>query len=121
MNAVPEPDAASDEGRRVRGRLVDGKSLGRDVPPDNLITAGQWWGDNPEPGYVSIEQDYAQWLNLSLGDRLEFEINQQTVFAEVSSFRSVRWDNMQPNFFIIFSPGTIDHLEVPSFHGTDAE
>lgn len=28
----------------------------------------------------------------------------------MSSFRSVRWDNMQPNFFIIFSPGTIDHL-----------
>ena len=48
--------------------------------------------------------------NLSLGDRLEFEINRQTVFAEVSGFRSVRWDNMQPNFFIIFSPGTIDHL-----------
>ena len=37
-------------------------------------------------------------------------MNQQIVSAEVSSFRSVRWDNMQPNFFIIFSPGTIDHL-----------
>jgi putative ABC transport system permease protein len=80
------------------------------VPPDNGITAGEWWGENPQPGYVSIEQDYAEWLDLELGDRLEFEINQQTVFAEVSNFRSVRWDNMQPNFFIIFSPGTIDHL-----------
>ena len=111
LNAGPEPDAALDEGRRVRGRLSRRQvTWADDVPPDNLITAGQWWGDNPEPGYVSIEQDYAQWLNLSLGDRLEFEINQQTVFAEVSSFRSVRWDNMQPNFFIIFSPGTIDHL-----------
>ena len=111
LYAVPEPDAALDEGRRVRGRLSRRQvTWADDVPPDNLITAGQWWGDNPEPGYVSIEQDYAQWLNLSLGDRLEFEINQQTVFAEVSSFRSVRWDNMQPNFFIIFSPGTIDHL-----------
>ena len=29
-----------------------------EVPSDNQITAGQWWGDNPEPGYVSVEQDY---------------------------------------------------------------
>ena len=105
------PGEASGEGRRVRGGLSRRQvTWADDVPSDNLITAGQWWGDSPEPGYVSIEQDYAKWLNLSLGDRLEFEINQQTVFAEVTSFRSVRWDNMQPNFFIIFSPGTINHL-----------
>ena len=111
LNSASEPAADSDEGRRVRGRLSRRQvTWAEDVPPDNQVTAGQWWGDNPEPGYVSVEQDYAQWLNLSLGDRLEFEINQQTVLAEVSSFRSVRWDNMQPNFFIIFSPGTIDHL-----------
>ena len=99
------------EGRRVRGGLSRRQVTWADaVPPDNGITAGEWWGENPQPGYVSIEQDYAEWLDLELGDRLEFEINQQTVFAEVSNFRSVRWDNMQPNFFIIFSPGTIDHL-----------
>jgi putative ABC transport system permease protein len=98
-------------GRRVRGRLSRRQVTWADeVPPDNGITAGDWWGYDPQPGYVSIEQDYAEWLDLELGDRLEFEINQQTVYAEVSNFRSVRWDNMQPNFFIIFSPGTIDHL-----------
>ena len=59
---------------------------------------------------MSIEEEYAGWLDLELGDTIEFEINQQTISAEVSSFRSVRWDNMQPNFFIIFTPGTIDHL-----------
>ena len=80
------------------------------LPMDNRITAGTWWDTDPQPGYVSIEEEYASWLDLEIGDVLEFEINQQTVSAEVSSFRSVRWDNMQPNFFIIFSPGTIDHL-----------
>lgn len=111
QNARAELDEASDEGRRVRGRLSRRQVTWADeVPPENLITAGEWWDENPEAGYVSIEQDYAEWLNLSLGDRLEFEINQQTVTAKVSNFRSVRWDNMQPNFFIIFSPGTIDHL-----------
>jgi putative ABC transport system permease protein len=81
-----------------------------ELPKDNLITSGTWWGVDPQPGYVSIEEEYADWLDLELGDRIEFEVNRQVVTAEVSNFRSVRWDNMQPNFFIIFSPGTIDHL-----------
>ena len=100
----------SDE-TRVRGRLGRRQVTWTDeVPSGNRITAGTWWGENSEAGYVSIEEEYAGWLDLELGDRLEFEVNQQLVSAEVSSFRSVRWDNMQPNFFIIFSPGTIDHL-----------
>tara|TARA_B100001079_G_C16347905_1_gene486741 strand:- start:474 stop:1274 length:801 start_codon:yes stop_codon:yes gene_type:complete len=81
-----------------------------ELPDDNLITAGNWWGADASAGFVSIEREYASWLDLQIGDLLEFEVNQQIVSAEVSSFRSVRWDNMQPNFFIIFSPGTIDHL-----------
>lgn len=103
--------SAEGEGREVRRGLSRRQvTWAVDLPPDNEITAGSWWGEDAEPGYVSIEEDYADWLDLELGDRLEFEVNRQMVTAEVSSFRSVRWDNMQPNFFIIFSPGTIDHL-----------
>ena len=102
---------ASTGGTRVRGRLSRRQVTWADeLPSDYLITGGTWWGEEVAPGYVSIEQEYASWLDLELGDRLEFEVNQLLVSAEVSSFRSVRWDNMQPNFFVIFSPGTIDHL-----------
>lgn len=118
LDTNPQTDAppvnaedATTGGRRVRGRLSRRQvTWSTDLPSDNMITEGIWWGEESEPGYVSIEQEYAEWLDLELGDRLEFEVNQQIVSAEVSSFRSVRWDNMQPNFFIIFSPGTIDHL-----------
>ncbi len=109
--AAPGTESVQENGTRVRGRLSRRQVTWADeVPPDNLITEGAWWGDDPEAGYVSIEEEYASWLGLDIGDRLEFEVNQELVYAEVSNFRSVRWDNMQPNFFIIFSPGTIDHL-----------
>jgi len=103
---------AEEQGQgQVRGRLGRRQvTWADDLPPDNLVTDGAWWTEAVDAGYVSIEDDYAGWLDIEIGDRVEFEINQQTVFAEVSSFRSVRWDNMQPNFFIIFSPGTINHL-----------
>ena len=95
----------------VRGRLSRRQvTWAAELPADNRVTGGEWWEATVEPGFVSIEQDYADWLDIELGDVIEFEINAQTVSAEVSSFRSVRWDNMQPNFFIIFSPGTINHL-----------
>ena len=95
----------------VRGRLSRRQvTWAAELPADNRVTGGEWWEATVEPGFVSIEQDYADWLDIELGDVIEFEINAQTVSSEVSSFRSVRWDNMQPNFFIIFSPGTIDHL-----------
>ena len=95
----------------VRGRLSRRQvTWAAELPADNRVTSGEWWEAIVGPGFVSIEQDYADWLDIELGDVIEFEINAQTVSAEVSSFRSVRWDNMQPNFFIIFSPGTIDHL-----------
>jgi len=104
-------EAEEEEEGQVRGRLGRRQvTWADDLPPDNLITDGAWWSETIDAGYVSIEDDYAGWLDIEIGDRVEFEINQQTVFAEVSSFRSVRWDNMQPNFFIIFSPGTINHL-----------
>ncbi|MFK7864600.1 MAG: ABC transporter permease [Pseudohongiellaceae bacterium] len=111
-----EPSVSSDGASEGDQQQVGGRLSRRQVtwasqlPPDNRVTDGQWWGENSTPGFVSIEEEYAGWLDIELGDIIEFEINQQVVSAEVSSFRSVRWDNMQPNFFIIFTPGTIDHL-----------
>ena len=119
FNESPQSDApplqngqqTSSGGRRVRGQLSRRQvTWSEELPKDNLITSGTWWGVDAQPGYVSIEEEYADWLDLELGDQIEFEVNRQVVTAEVSNFRSVRWDNMQPNFFIIFSPGTIDHL-----------
>ncbi len=104
-------ESAEAEGRRVRGPLGRRQvTWAVDLPADNRVTDGEWWPENPRSGLVSIDEEYADWLNIEIGDTLEFEINQQFVSAEVANFRSVRWDNMQPNFFIIFSPGTIDHL-----------
>ena len=110
--ATGNSEEAEEQGQgQVQGRLGRRQvTWADDLPPDNLITDGAWWSEAVDAGYVSIEDEYAGWLDIEIGDRVEFEINQQTVFAEVSSFRSVRWDNMQPNFFIIFSPGTINHL-----------
>lgn len=101
------PESQSDQQSGTVNRQVTWASQ---LPPDNEMVAGRWWGEEHRPGLVSVEQDYAERLGLALGDELVFRVNQQEITVTVDNMRTVRWDNMQPNFFFIFSPGTLDHL-----------
>jgi putative ABC transport system permease protein len=77
-----------------------------ELPSQNDVIEGSWWAqDYTGPVLISVEKSFAQNGNISIGDELEFTIQGQTFTAEVSNIRSVAWDNMQPNFYIIFSPG----------------
>ncbi|MFW5444014.1 MAG: ABC transporter permease [Methylococcaceae bacterium] len=76
-----------------------------DLPKDNKTVSGRW--DASEKGLVSIEKKLAKSLQVSLGDKLTFTIGSQSVSAKVSHIRTVQWDTMQPNFYMVFSPGTL--------------
>lgn len=74
-------------------------------PDNNLFIAGQ-----PEftgPNQVSVEEENAIELDLKLGDTLQFELPDGTIEVEVVSFRQVQWESFSPNFFFVFSPGTM--------------
>jgi putative ABC transport system permease protein len=79
------------------------------LPANNRIIAGQWFGDR-RGMEISVEAGMAQRLGLALGDELGFAVGDQTVRATITSLRSVRWDSMQPNFFVIFAAGPLDGL-----------
>lgn len=84
-----------------------------ELPQGNALSAGGWWQQAPAaermPG-VSVEAELAQSLNLQLGDLLTFDIGGQQRQARVSSLRTVHWDSFQPNFYMIFQPGTLQGL-----------
>ena len=83
------------------------------LPDDNKILSGEWWPeDYAGDTLVSLERDLAVRNKIKVGDKLEFTIQGRTLEAKVSSIRSVAWDNMQPNFYIIFSPDALN--EFPS-------
>ncbi|AFJ03669.1 hypothetical protein Q7C_2548 [Methylophaga frappieri] len=74
-----------------------------DYPPDNRIVAGQWFADNDTQG-LSIEASLAESLGVTVGDTLGFSSGSETFTATVTSIRTVQWDSMRPNFFIMFPP-----------------
>lgn len=63
---------------------------------------------------ISVESGMAERLHLAIGDALGFQIGDQTITARITSIRSVKWDSMQPNFFVIFAPGQLDALPASS-------
>lgn len=83
-----------------------------ELPEGNELTAGQWWSAQPPQGVpgVSVEAKVAESLKLKLGDHLVFTVAGVNREAQVTSLRSINWDNFQPNFFMIFQPGTLQDL-----------
>lgn len=79
----------------------------KELPEDNKITAGNWWQDT-QTGQVSVEQKLAKSLKIKLGDPLTFTVGSEQFTATVASIRELQWDTMKPNFYMIFSPGTLD-------------
>ncbi|MFM9755321.1 ABC transporter permease [Aeromonas dhakensis] len=74
------------------------------LPPDNTLTAGRWLDG---PGQVSVDKDLAKRLDIVLGDTLGFTIEGRSFKAKVTSLRAIKWDNMRPNFYMIFSPDVL--------------
>jgi putative ABC transport system permease protein len=79
----------------------------KELPEENKIVAGNWW-INQQSVLVSIEQKLADSLKIKLGDLLKFTVGSQQINATVTSIRELRWDTMKPNFYMVFSPGTLD-------------
>lgn len=76
---------------------------------DNKLVAGEWWRPDDGGGpRVSVEIELARSLGLNIGDNLTYDIAGEIVDAKVTSFRDVQWDSFRPNFFMVFSPGTLD-------------
>ncbi|HHO70495.1 MAG TPA: FtsX-like permease family protein, partial [Halothiobacillus sp.] len=103
---ISSADYADPRARRLVEREFN-LSWAQAVPADNRIVAGQWFREGDAPGF-SVETGIGETLGFGLGDRLTFEIDGELVTAEITSERSVQWDSMRPNFFVMASPGLLD-------------
>lgn len=108
--AVKRSVSKESEGDRAVSRDLS-LTWAAELPAGNVVQAGQWWDGQPRelPG-VSVEAKLAGSLNLELGDVLTFNVGGLERQARVSSLREVEWDSFQPNFYMIFEPGTLQDL-----------
>ena len=101
---VSADDYAKPEAKRMLEREFNLSSFAV-FPESNTLLAGQWFDANTQ-GF-SIEKGIGETLGFNLGDRLSFDIAGQRFTETITSVREVRWDSMQPNFFVIAAPGSL--------------
>ncbi|MEO0570098.1 MAG: FtsX-like permease family protein, partial [Bacteroidota bacterium] len=88
---------------------------------DSLIASettesGQWPIDVIEEDYIpiSIAQNVAESAEVSLGDKIVFNIQGVLMKTVVAHLRTVDWARMQINFSILFPSGVLE--KAPQFH-----
>lgn len=96
------------EGLETRNTGVDRElnlSWSTVLPEDNQLIAGQWWSQTAVPQQtnpVSVEQELAQRLNITVGTELRFNVGGRDLTATVASLRQLDWASMRPNFYFLF-------------------
>jgi putative ABC transport system permease protein len=104
----------------ARGRRRPGWALRREYrstyrdrqTSSDKIVAGHWFSErrgNDTLPQISVEQELARELRLSLGDTVTWNVQGVRVPTVVTSFREVNWARFEPNFFIVFEPRALEH------------
>lgn len=112
INGTPVRDHVSKEEREDESINRElNLTWSEELPTDNRLTAGRWWqaGDRGHTR-VSVEDELAERLGIAIGDELTFFTGDRNWTAEVVSLRRVKWDNFNPNFYMVFNPGALDAL-----------
>ena len=84
---------------------------------DSLVSSerlleGRWWdGPARDPSgavEVSLEQEVARELGVTLGDEIEWDVQGAGIRSRVTSIREVDWARFEPNFFAVFQGGVLE-------------
>jgi putative ABC transport system permease protein len=125
---------ASVKGRPVQRILSDTSGVGssswafrreyRSTYRDTLVAserlaAGRWWEKAPRsagpagssggalPG-ISVETGLAEELEVGLGDEIVWDVQGIPIPTRITSLREVNWARFEPNFFVVFEPGSLE-------------
>ncbi|TMP08950.1 cell division protein FtsX [Pseudoalteromonas sp. S3178] len=103
--SLQDNEKKDEEARSGIGRELNLTWL-KDVPAQNEIIEGQWFGEGAV-GEASVEESMLERLDVEIGDTLTFLIGAQSFDAKITSVRKVNWATLKPNFFIILSPDVL--------------
>ena len=97
----------------------------RAEPADSeTVTAGKFWQGRPTGQEISVDEDWAESMEVELGDRLTLNIQGLSLDGVITSFRRIEWQAMRPNSIVILSPGLIENaprMYVSSFRIADSD
>ena len=89
-----------------------------DLSETEKITAGKWIGQfdyrSGATVPISVEEEIAKDLGLTIGDTMVFDVQGVLLKTQVASLRKVDWKRFQTNFFVVFPTGVLENA--PTFN-----
>ena len=115
VKGVPIKDAQAAAERLNRSRFPyarEYRSTYRDtLVKSETIVSGRWFDKAPPPpagvSRVSIDENIAEELMVSVGDGLTWNVQGATVKTVVASTRKVNFARFEPNFYVVFEPSAL--------------
>ncbi len=83
-------------------------TYGPRLPRGNRVIAGSFPAGPAMPNGLSLEENYAQDLGVTVGDAVTFDVQGVPVDMTVTSLRTIDWRTMGMNFFLFAEPGPLD-------------
>ncbi len=85
-----------------RGYMTDSEKI---IKGDPFPSGGA--ADTRLP-YISIEKRWSERMDISIGDKLTFDIQGVEFEGQVHNIKEVKWTTFYPNFFVTIEPSLID-------------
>jgi putative ABC transport system permease protein len=83
-------------------------TYGPQLPRGNRVIAGRFPAAPAVPNGLSIEEDFAEDLGVTVGSTITFDVQGVPVDLNVTSLRAIDWRTMGINFFLWTEPGPLN-------------
>jgi putative ABC transport system permease protein len=81
-------------------QIIEGTWIGKADPTSEIVP-------------ISLEQEIAETLRVTIGDEIVFDIQGVRLATRIASIREVDWARVRPNFFVVFPEGALE--QAPQF------
>lgn len=110
----PVEEVSKDAGLKIPGWTLrrEYRSTFREALTDTeKISAGKFVSRvevDTSPIPISMEEGLAKEMQLQLGDELVWDVQGVPLATRIASLRTVDWQRLQPNFFVVFPGGVLE-------------
>jgi putative ABC transport system permease protein len=104
---VPASEVKPGEGARWALRGDRGITYADALPPHSTLVDGEWWpADYDGEPLVSLEEEIAHGLHLTIGDTITVNVLGRNLTARIANLRRLEWESLSINFVMVFSANT---------------
>lgn len=95
------------------------------LPEGSTLVEGEWWPkDYNGPPLVSLVDDIARGIGVTIGDDVTINVLGREITAKVANLRKVNWRSLGINFVMVFTPNTLkaaphSHIVTVEMNGGD--